>query len=74
MTLSLSEIFVLAACGKLALLEGSDDLSSLVAAGSLHDGSEAFHRPIQNVTPLLKGNDPRVEKDFEECCGNGTSS
>jgi hypothetical protein len=72
--LSLPELFVLAACGKLSPLQSSNDLGGLPSVSGLHDRGEASHGPIQNVTGLCEVDNPLVEKSLKECGGDGTAS
>jgi len=72
--LSLPELFVLAACGKLPPLQSADDLRCLPSVSGLHDGSEALHGPVQNVSGLSQIDNPLVEKGLKQGSGDDTTS
>jgi len=71
---NLAELFVLAACGKLALLEGADDLGGSDALGRLHDGSDTIHSYGEGASGLIERQDTIVEKDLKDCGSKGPAS
>jgi hypothetical protein len=72
--LSLSELFVLAACGKLSALQGADDLGRLPTTRRLHDGSEPFHGPVEDAPTLRQVEDALIEQGLKEGGGNNSAS
>jgi hypothetical protein len=73
MTKSLAEIFVLAACGEFASLEGADDLVRLVPSGRTGEGSDGSSGPVENATGLFEIQETLIEKRLQQCGGNGAS-
>jgi hypothetical protein len=71
---SLAELFVLAACGKLAALKGGDDLGSLVSFGGLDAGAKRLHSLGENRPAFVQSENPLVEQDVKNGRGNGPAS
>jgi hypothetical protein len=72
MEMSLADLFVLSACGKLSALKVGDDLCGGHAFGALHDEAERSNGAFKNRSTLVEGKDALVEKGFKK--GRGDSS
>src|ERR1700674_3401142 len=64
---------VLAACGKLTLLQRADDLGGGESFGGLRDGCETVHGGIKHGLGLDESEYFLVEKGFEQCGGDNAS-
>jgi hypothetical protein len=71
--LSLPELFVLAACGKLAPLQYADDLGGLPTSGRLHDGSEALHGPVKDATAFHQVEDALIKQGLKQSRGDNSA-
>jgi hypothetical protein len=63
---SLSVLFVLAACGKLAALEGADEANGAHTLGSLHDKTQRSDGAIKDRPAFVERKGALIEESFEK--------
>src|SRR5450759_2786050 len=74
MTKSLTELFVLSACGKLAPLQVSNETVSEKPLGGLNDRGDAFHCGLQNRPAFIEGKDSLVEEPLKHSGSDSAAS
>ncbi len=68
--MSLADIFVLAALGKLPPLEGADDALSFETGGGLPSRGNALHGSIKDSAGVFEAQNSLVEKGFQKSRGD----
>jgi hypothetical protein len=73
MELNLSDLFVLAACGKLPALEFGDDLGGDHALGALNNEAQRAHGAVKDSPAFVEGKNALVEEGLEKGRRNGAA-
>jgi hypothetical protein len=73
MELNLSDLFVLAACGKLPALEFGDDLGGDRALGALNNEAQRVHGAVKDGSAFVEGKNAFGEESVEKGVRNGAA-